>query len=236
MWRNDWGVEGGQLLVLGRSDGQLKVRGRRVEAGEIENALMASPLLVQAAAALCEDGRLGALVVARDDVWREISGGVGSGMGVDADGGDKQPAAPPLVHARLSLAIRARCQELVPAFMVPSVICVVQASTGLPTTRTNKLARGRLSGLLSMACKMSKEQKSGVLALKRVAVGVDVGVGEGEGRGEGRGAADQPDELEVGEDWRANDDAGAGLFSDASVAAVWEQALGLQEGEWPRPP
>lgn len=44
-WRDD-----GQLVVLGRVDGQVKLRGQRVELGEIEMALLAHPLVKEAAA------------------------------------------------------------------------------------------------------------------------------------------------------------------------------------------
>lgn len=43
-WRSD-----GQLVVLGRIDGQVKLRGQRVELGEIEQSLIAHPLVSQAA-------------------------------------------------------------------------------------------------------------------------------------------------------------------------------------------
>lgn len=44
-WRND-----GQLVVLGRVDGQVKLRGQRVELAEIELALLAHPAVKEAAA------------------------------------------------------------------------------------------------------------------------------------------------------------------------------------------
>jgi thioester reductase-like protein len=48
-WRHD-----GQLIVLGRIDGQVKLRGQRVELGEIEQALICHPLVAQAAAVVAK--------------------------------------------------------------------------------------------------------------------------------------------------------------------------------------
>lgn len=50
-WRHD-----GQLIVLGRIDGQVKLRGQRVELGEIEQALIRHPLVGQAAAVIAKTG------------------------------------------------------------------------------------------------------------------------------------------------------------------------------------
>ncbi len=57
----------GRLDFLGRLDGQVKVRGQRVELGEVETALAAHPEVREAAAAL-RDGRLVAYVVPRSDL------------------------------------------------------------------------------------------------------------------------------------------------------------------------
>lgn len=59
----------GELEFLGRSDRQVKVRGRRVELGEVEHALRSSPGVTAAVAAMAgsrEDPRLVGFVVHRD--------------------------------------------------------------------------------------------------------------------------------------------------------------------------
>jgi amino acid adenylation domain-containing protein/non-ribosomal peptide synthase protein (TIGR01720 family) len=60
-WRQD-----GALEFLGRVDDQVKVRGHRVELGEVEHALRDQPGVAQAAAAV-RDGRLGAYLVAEGE-------------------------------------------------------------------------------------------------------------------------------------------------------------------------
>jgi thioesterase domain-containing protein/acyl carrier protein len=60
-WRRD-----GSLHFLGRCDAQLKVRGVRIEPGEVEAALAAHPA-VREAAVVARDGRLVAFVVSREE-------------------------------------------------------------------------------------------------------------------------------------------------------------------------
>ena len=93
-WRAD-----GQLEFLGRLDHQVKVRGFRVELGEVETALLA------------QNGVREAVVIARED-----------------EPGDKRLVAyvtggPDMVLAALRAALRAR----LPDFMVPSAIVVLDA-------------------------------------------------------------------------------------------------------------
>ncbi|MEV7357759.1 amino acid adenylation domain-containing protein [Kitasatospora sp. NPDC091276] len=59
-WRTD-----GQLEYLGRGDGQLKLRGYRIEPAEIESALAAHPAVAQAAVLLRDGRRLLAYAVPR---------------------------------------------------------------------------------------------------------------------------------------------------------------------------
>jgi non-ribosomal peptide synthetase component F len=49
-------LPGGLIQVLGRTDGQVKVRGNRVELAEVESALLAAPDVRQAAAVDREQG------------------------------------------------------------------------------------------------------------------------------------------------------------------------------------
>nr|WP_071926399.1 non-ribosomal peptide synthetase [Nocardia mangyaensis] len=58
------GTAGGELNYLGRTDFQIKVRGFRVEPGEVEAALLALPGVVEAAVLARTDGHLGDRLVA----------------------------------------------------------------------------------------------------------------------------------------------------------------------------
>ncbi|GGM50627.1 hypothetical protein GCM10012275_21840 [Longimycelium tulufanense] len=105
-----WGAEG-NLEFLGRADKQLKVRGHRIEPGEIESAFMACPGVAQAA------------VVAREDhrgAKRLVAYLVGEGEeSVDV------------------AAARVRVAEALPDYMVPSAVVVLDGP--LPLTPNGKL-------------------------------------------------------------------------------------------------
>ncbi|QRN93140.1 amino acid adenylation domain-containing protein [Archangium violaceum] len=109
-WRKD-----GVLEFLGRQDGQVKVRGFRIETGEVEAALAAHPGLREVAVAAREDGRGG----------RRLVGYVvphqNPGPGADA--------------------LRAFLRERLPEYMVPSAFVEREA---LPRTRTGKVDLGAL--------------------------------------------------------------------------------------------
>ncbi|MEU3087101.1 amino acid adenylation domain-containing protein [Streptomyces massasporeus] len=106
----------GRLTFVGRSDDQLKVRGFRIEPGEIEAALAECPGVALAAVALTEeredDRRLVAFVVAED-------------------GADPAPE-------EMKEAVRAR----LPEYMVPGRIIRTDA---LPLTANGKLDRAALT-------------------------------------------------------------------------------------------
>ncbi|RMI31926.1 amino acid adenylation domain-containing protein [Nocardia stercoris] len=104
----------GVLEYLGRTDCQVKLRGQRVELGEIEAALTEDPAVRHAAVAL-------------------VSGPAGDrlvGYVVPAAGAVADP-----------VALRARTRESLPAYMVPALVVVLDE---LPLTASGKLDRRAL--------------------------------------------------------------------------------------------
>ncbi|WP_175408648.1 non-ribosomal peptide synthetase [Streptomyces sp. TRM64462] len=107
-----WGADG-NLEFLGRADGQIKIRGHRIEPGEVESAFMACPGIAQAAVLVREDHRKAKRLVAY----------VVAGTGADAD-------------AAVADA-RSRVAESLPDYMVPSAL--VRLDGPLPLTPNGKL-------------------------------------------------------------------------------------------------
>ena len=111
----------GTLEYLGRVDTQVKVRGYRVELGEIESRLRQHPQVKEAAVVVCEEGgnkRLVGYVVAE--------------AAAQADG------------AAFVTALQARLQEQLPRYMVPSALMVLSS---LPLTVNGKVDRQALPKL-----------------------------------------------------------------------------------------
>ncbi|MFE9581040.1 amino acid adenylation domain-containing protein [Nocardia sp. NPDC006044] len=104
----------GTLEYLGRSDFQVKVRGHRIELGDIETALLADPAVAQAAVA-----------VKHSDAGDRLVGYV--------------VAAPDLVIDPNTL--RQSVSHTLPAYMVPSAVVVLDA---LPVNTSGKLDRAAL--------------------------------------------------------------------------------------------
>ncbi len=111
-WRSD-----GELEFLGRTDHQVKVRGYRVEPGEIEARLLEHPAVGQAVV-LADRGNLLAYVVAH---------------GRNGSGGDPATTLPE--------ELRDHVAEALPAHMVPAAVTVMDR---LPLTPNGKLDRSAL--------------------------------------------------------------------------------------------
>ncbi len=120
----------GELVFCGRADDQVKVRGFRVEPGEIEVVLAAHPHVARAAVVAREDTpgdrRLVGYVVPA--AGQDSGAGYGGGDGFAAWGG-------------LALAVRDFAAERLPEFMVPSAVVVLEV---LPLTPNGKLDRAAL--------------------------------------------------------------------------------------------
>jgi amino acid adenylation domain-containing protein len=110
----------GTLLFLGRSDGQVKIRGHRVEMVEIERAILDSPVIHQAIVRAADDVE-GATRLVAYVVPREVA---------------REPVTPSLrVHLVASL----------PAFMVPHEIVELTHLPLLPNGKIDHEALQRLS-------------------------------------------------------------------------------------------
>lgn len=108
----------GTLEHLGRIDDQVKVRGFRIEPGEIRHVLLEDPA-VSAAAVTVSDGEGGDAAAVRIDAYV-----------VPAPGAGEDPGP-----------VRERAARLLPPHMVPATVTVLPA---LPLTANGKLDRARL--------------------------------------------------------------------------------------------
>jgi amino acid adenylation domain-containing protein/non-ribosomal peptide synthase protein (TIGR01720 family) len=108
-------LDGGELEYLGRVDEQLKIRGFRVEPGEVEEALRAHPAVREAAVGAWTGEHVKQLAA-----WVVPSSMVD---GVDGE------------------AVRLWLRERIPDFMVPSAVVAIDA---LPLTSSGKVDRRRL--------------------------------------------------------------------------------------------
>ncbi|MEU9198213.1 non-ribosomal peptide synthase/polyketide synthase [Streptomyces hundungensis] len=109
-WRED-----GQLAYVGRADRQIKLRGFRIEPGEIEAAVVASPVVAASAVVVREDRPGDRRVVA---------------YAVPAPGAEVVPEK-----------LRARLREVLPEHMVPAAVVVLDR---LPVTVNGKLDQAAL--------------------------------------------------------------------------------------------
>ncbi|WP_443034146.1 amino acid adenylation domain-containing protein, partial [Streptomyces sp. CA2R106] len=127
-----WGADG-NLEFLGRGDDQVKVRGFRIEPGEIEAALAAHPQVARAAVVVRSDrGQDARLVAYVQPAAREQSAA-----------GEQSGAGQPLAAGQPPRAedLRAHLRGQLPDYMVPSVFVLLDA---LPLNTSGKLDRRAL--------------------------------------------------------------------------------------------
>eukprot|EP01065_Artemidia_motanka_P020502 TRINITY_DN24546_c0_g1_i1.p1 TRINITY_DN24546_c0_g1~~TRINITY_DN24546_c0_g1_i1.p1 ORF type:complete len:877 (+),score=215.13 TRINITY_DN24546_c0_g1_i1:37-2631(+) len=112
----------GQLVIAGRRDAQVKVRGHRVELGDVESALAGCPAVSMAAAVVADlhpDG-------AYSSVSRAIVGFVVPARGAEG----------------CSAAAKAAVAESLPKYMVPVAVREVPALPLLPSGKVDRKALG----------------------------------------------------------------------------------------------
>ena len=121
---------GGEVEFLGRLDHQVKVRGYRIETGEVEAALASHPAVAAAAVAAWGEGEERRLVA-----WVVPAGGL------EADGAASGPEGEETDGGIRRTDLRAWLGERLPEYMVPSLFTVLAA---LPLTPNGKLDRRAL--------------------------------------------------------------------------------------------
>ena len=168
-WRPD-----GQLVFLGRIDHQVKIRGHRVEPGEIDAVIGAHPSVSEcitvAQHAASGDLRLITYVVPRvmDDLPRGSTA---------ASAGEPDRVAG---ESGLAKALRQYAQTRLPAYMVPGAVVLLDT---MPLTSSGKIDRIALSSpnaVRSAAVRPTHEndRERAILAVMQALAGRNVGVNE----------------------------------------------------------
>ncbi len=121
----------GVIEFQGRIDRQLKMRGYRIEPGEIEGALVAQPEVHQAAVSVRQDASQGKRLLAFV-------------VPVDRQAVESQPEDLPTVDGGLEAQLLRRLAETLPAYMVPSSVHLLDA---LPLNANGKVDRHALAAL-----------------------------------------------------------------------------------------
>ncbi|GAA3124884.1 hypothetical protein GCM10010466_14670 [Planomonospora alba] len=140
----------GTLEFLGRLDDQVKLRGHRIEPGEIEAVMDACTGVRQSVAAVRGELLVAYLVPEPDaggagvaDTAHGAEGAEGAGArgaAADPEPSDARDAAPG-AHRALLERVRGRLVRELPGYMVPGVLTVVDA---LPLTPNGKIDRSAL--------------------------------------------------------------------------------------------
>lgn len=122
-------TDDGEIEYLGRADAEVKVRGHRVDLGEIENVLLEDPAVAEAVAALIP-------VSDAPDAPRELAAYLVRSVDGEVSDEDSRDEDEALVR-RMYQTLQSR----LPGYMVPSFLDVVAA---LPTMPSGKVDRNRL--------------------------------------------------------------------------------------------
>ncbi len=159
--------EAGELIFLGRADHQVKIRGLRIEPGEIEACLLAQPE-VREAVVVAEPSTVGIRLLAHvslhDDQANETSEGVS------------------VLRVQSGEALRQRLAAKLPEYMVPSLVMVHQALPLNPNGKVDRkallvmemaaLADAASSGQLVNQAQPQDETEHALAALWREVLGV----------------------------------------------------------------
>ncbi|MGA4846167.1 amino acid adenylation domain-containing protein [Streptomyces sp. G5(2025)] len=136
----------GQVEYVGRVDDQVKVRGLRIEPGEVEAALVAHPRVARAAVVVRTDGpgepRLIGYVVPAGGGVRAVPTGSALGAPHGCDPAD----------------VRRSVRDVLPEYMVPAAVVVVDA---LPVTANGKLDRAALPAPVFTAAPGGRPARAG---------------------------------------------------------------------------
>jgi amino acid adenylation domain-containing protein/FkbM family methyltransferase len=137
----------GRFEFLGRSDGQVKVRGVRIELGEIEAALLAHPAVREAAVVVqpAADGDL---------AGRRLMAWIATGSGHAGHAGDAGDAGAPSERPTPE-ALRRHLARTLPEGFLPAAFGLLDA---LPRTATGKVDRQALARLAPAAERASGER------------------------------------------------------------------------------
>ncbi|NNH73017.1 non-ribosomal peptide synthetase [Nocardia uniformis] len=136
---------GVDLEYLGRTDNQVKLRGLRIELGEVESALTADPAVARAVAVIRDDSRGGDMLVAYvvPAATSEPAGAVSDGGASDGGAPEGRASDGHVSDGRASegrpldpLRLRKSIARRLPSYMVPSAIVVLNT---LPHTANGKL-------------------------------------------------------------------------------------------------
>jgi len=130
-------TEDGDVEYLGRADAEVKIRGHRVDLGEIESVLLEDEAVAEAVVALVP-------VSDAPDAPRELAAYLvrptGDGGG-DHDGDHGADGADPARDEALTRRLHEQLHSRLPSYMVPSFFDIVAA---LPTMPSGKVDRSRL--------------------------------------------------------------------------------------------